>query len=614
MAHSLDDPTAPALHRTLRWQDAFALAMAVSGGLFVSFGFTMAAIGALSALFIWALAAGIGWAQNHLFAEMASMFPDKPGGVPVYAHEAWKERFAPAGALATFGYWFGWSAVISIVSLTAGAIIEARWLSDAAWSFNLGVAQLGTAQIIGIAIILVLMVPNLFGAQPAAWVNKVFGALLLIPLFTFIVAPLISGQWDIANLTWGLGQPGADHWGGWQDAIVWLYLVGWTAYGTEMCAAFTPEYRSNKDARRALSTSGGYTFMMFALVPLGVGGLMTQADAAADPTAVFVSGFASVLPAGFAGDAALLITIGALLMGVNASMADGSRALYGAAIDGLVPRQFEALNRHQVPARAIIAAVVMNILLVIFVSNPISILVAANMGYLLAILLAVSGFLLLRKDRPDAPRTFKLGGWAVPLAAVLTVYGAAVLVIGALSSELSGYGGPEELAIGAGILLLSLVLYVIRRRFQDRLPLLREPREPAATANTGPVTPTSSYQRTKYEVKESPMTQIFFAQHDDAAFEPFELGSVQWLRRPGDNGNEKLSAGIWKVTPEDAPEPFDLPIHQDETIFIASGRIRIEVKGGDTFELTAGSMASLSEGAMTRWTVLEPTIEYFVYS
>lgn len=479
MAHSLDGPTAPALHRTLRWQDAFALAMAVSGGLFVSFGFTMAAIGALSALFIWALAAGIGWAQNHLFAEMASMFPDKPGGVPVYAHEAWKERFAPAGALATFGYWFGWSAVISIVSLTAGAIIEARWLPEAAWSLNLGIAQIGTAQIIGIALILALMVPNLLGAQPAAWVNKVFGALLLIPLFTFVIAPLISGQWDISNLTWGLGQPGADHWGGWQDAIVWLYLVGWTAYGTEMCAAFTPEYRSNKDARRALSTSGGYTFLMFALVPLGVGGLMTQADAAADPTAVFVSGFASVLPAGFAGDAALLITIGALLMGVNASMADGSRALYGAAIDKLVPRQFETLNRHQVPARAIVAAVVMNVLLMIFVSNPISILVAANMGYLLAILLAVSGFLLLRKDRPHALRTFKLGAWAVPLAVVLTIYGAAVLVIGALSSELSGYGGPAELGIGAGILLLSLLLYVFRRRFQDRLPLLREPRSPA---------------------------------------------------------------------------------------------------------------------------------------
>ncbi|MGP9783787.1 APC family permease [Arthrobacter sp. MYb211] len=480
MSASIDpSKSPPTLHRTLRWQDAFALAMAVSGGLFVSFGATMAAIGALSAMFIWALAAGIGWAQNHLFAEMASMFPDKPGGVPIYAHEAWKGRFAPAGALATFGYWFGWSAVISIVSLTAGAIIQVRWFPVATWVLDLGILQVGPAQLIGIVLILALMVPNLFGAQPAAWVNKIFGALLLIPLLTFVVAPLVSGQWDVSNLSWGLGQAGADHWGGWQDAAVWLYLIGWTAYGTEMCAAFTPEYRSKKDARRALSSSGAYTFMMFALVPIGIGGLLSQADAAADPAAVFVSGFAAVLPAGFAGDAALLITIGALLMGVNASMADGSRALFGAAVDGLVPREFEKLNRHQVPARAIAAAVVMNILLVLFVSNPISILVAANIGYLLAILLAVSGFLLLRWDRPDDPRSFKLGRWSIPLAIVLTIYGAAVLIVGAASSQISGYGGPFELTIGVGILLLSLVLFVIRRRFQDRLPLMREPQAPS---------------------------------------------------------------------------------------------------------------------------------------
>lgn len=110
------------------------------------------------------------------------------------------------------------------------------------------------------------------------------------------------------------------------------------------------------------------------------------------------------------------------------------------------------------------------------------------------------------------------------------------------------------------------------------------------------------------------MSQVFHDQHNEAAFEPFEVGTVQWLRRPGDNGNEALSAGIWKVTPQEAPEPFDLPIGQDETIYIVSGRLNIEVKDGDTFDLTAGSMASLSKGAMTRWSVLEPTVEFFVYS
>jgi len=110
------------------------------------------------------------------------------------------------------------------------------------------------------------------------------------------------------------------------------------------------------------------------------------------------------------------------------------------------------------------------------------------------------------------------------------------------------------------------------------------------------------------------MSQVFHAQHDATGFEPFEAGHVQWLRRPGDNGNETLSGGIWQITPEELPEPIDLPIHQDETVYIVSGHLRIEVEGGDTFDLTAGSMASFSRGAKTRWAVLEPTVEFFVYS
>ncbi|MCG2620782.1 APC family permease [Arthrobacter sp. I2-34] len=479
-----DSPTSPArgqeaeatLHQSLRWQDAFALAMAVSGGIFVSFGATMAAIGALSALALWALASAIGWLQNNLFAEMASMFKDKPGGVPTYAYEAWRERFAPAGAIASFGYWFGWAAVLSIVSVTAGGVIQARWFPEQTWALDVGIAQLGLGQLLGIGLILAILVPNLFGAQLAAWVNKVVGAALLVPLLIFIAAPAISGQWSAANLTWGLGGPGADAWGGWQNAIAWLYLIGWTAYGTEMCAAFTPEYRSAKDARKALFTSGGYTFLMFALVPLGVGGLVSQDAAASDVGGIFVNAFAAVIPIGPVADIMLLILLGALLMGVNTGMADASRALYGAALDGLVPRQLEKLNRHGVPARALWTAVAMNIGLIVLVSNPISILVAANLGYLLAILLAVAGFLVLRRDHPGLARSFRAGAYAVPLAAVLTVYGAVVLLVGALSAEITGYGGPVELAIGVGILLLSLVLFVIRRRVQDNLPLFRDPR------------------------------------------------------------------------------------------------------------------------------------------
>ena len=60
-------------------------------------------------------------------------------------------------------------------------------------------------------------------------------------------------------------------------------------------------------------------------------------------------------------------------------------------------------------------------------------------------------------------RSGRQGGLkAIGLAAVL-------MVVGTASAELAGYGGLKEVATGLGILLLSLVLYGIRR-LQDRHP------------------------------------------------------------------------------------------------------------------------------------------------
>lgn len=101
---------------------------------------------------------------------------------------------------------------------------------------------------------------------------------------------------------------------------------------------------------------------------------------------------------------------------------------------------------------------------------------------------------------------------------------------------------------------------------------------------------------------------------DQAASEPFEVGRVQWLRRPGDGDRVGLSAGYWFITPEDAPEPMRVVGHADETINIVEGRLRIEPENGAPVELSAGGSASLNRGVPAMWHVLEPTVEFFVYS
>lgn len=101
---------------------------------------------------------------------------------------------------------------------------------------------------------------------------------------------------------------------------------------------------------------------------------------------------------------------------------------------------------------------------------------------------------------------------------------------------------------------------------------------------------------------------------DRSVAEPFEVGAVQWIRRPGDGGREALSAGFWFVSPQEAPEPVVVVGHADETVYVVEGRLRIEPDGQDAIELTAGGSFSINQGVPATWTVLEPTIEFFIYS
>lgn len=101
---------------------------------------------------------------------------------------------------------------------------------------------------------------------------------------------------------------------------------------------------------------------------------------------------------------------------------------------------------------------------------------------------------------------------------------------------------------------------------------------------------------------------------DREATEPFEVGTVQWLRRPGDGDRGDLAAGYWFITPEETPGPMTITGHADETVHILEGHVTVAVDGGPTLDLRSGSSASINRGVVAVWTVHEPTIEFFVYS
>jgi hypothetical protein len=112
-----------------------------------------------------------------------------------------------------------------------------------------------------------------------------------------------------------------------------------------------------------------------------------------------VPALAKIVGSGAAG-VIIVLLIGSLLLSMISSTADGSRALYGIARDDMTIKQLFHLNRYHVPARAMSVDLVVNVMLVLFIANNLAILYLSNIGYVRSHVFALSGFLLLRRDRP----------------------------------------------------------------------------------------------------------------------------------------------------------------------------------------------------------------------
>src|SRR6185312_9980474 len=234
-------------------------------------------------------------------------------------------------------------------------------------------------------------------------------------------------------------------------------ILAWSAYGTEACATFAPEYKSIQDTHMALRTSAMFMLIVCLLLPLGLGGVTGAVPSATAEGQFYTQAMTQIVGHGAASFFTICI-IASLLLSMTSSTADAGRALFGISRAGMTIKQFGVLNRYHVPARAMTMDLTVNILLVLVIKNNLAILYLSNIGYVMAHVFALSGFLLLRRDRPNWPRPIKVGSAWLPVAAFLCVLNFVFLVVGALAPKLNGYGTWTDFWIGVAVLIGSLVL------------------------------------------------------------------------------------------------------------------------------------------------------------
>ena len=187
----------PHLLKTMRWWDGFVIGLANPGFLLVGLAGSVVTLGPKWATIIWFSSAVVGALQAYVYAEPAAMFPDKSGGLSMYAKEGWKKHFSLAGPIATFGYWFAWSSVLAIYGGIIGTLLLSRFWPDTLADpliFHLAFIDVTWPRVIGALAICSCYVFNIRGMRPAVWFSYVTGAMMVIPVLALAFIPLVNGD------------------------------------------------------------------------------------------------------------------------------------------------------------------------------------------------------------------------------------------------------------------------------------------------------------------------------------------------------------------------------------------------------------------------------------
>jgi APA family basic amino acid/polyamine antiporter len=385
-------------------------------------------------LAIWILGGLFSLAGALTVAELSAMYP-RSGGPYRFVKEAFGEGaaffvgwgyflLAKAGIGAAVAYVFAVYLSYFIPLSALGVTLMAAWSLAALTFVNwLGVKQSGGLQN-GLTVLKGVSLLALIGA-----------AIVLVPTGPPTTTQLLAG-----------------------GSLSAAFIAVLFSYNAWINATFVAE--EVKDPERtlpkALALGVGIVTLLYVGANLAYLKILGPAGVASSQL-VGTDAATMLLPLGgaFIAAAVLVSTFGNL----NGGLMTGARLPMAMSQDGLLPGRLSSLSRSGTPAAALGLQMVASIVLVLTgtFQGIITFSIFVIWGSLLLVAVAI---FKLRRDRPEAPRPYRVVGY--PLTPAIFVFAAGFVVVQTLIDQ------PLSAAYGIGIVLTGVPVYIWMRRRKNR--------------------------------------------------------------------------------------------------------------------------------------------------
>lgn len=442
---------APRLSPTLKPRHVAMISIGgiIGAGLFVNSSAAIASIG--PAIVVCYILAGILiFLSMRMLGELAVANPHT-GFFTDYARKVLGHGFGFVGG---WLYWYFWMVVVAVEAI-AGSNIIAQWIQVPAW-------------LIGLVLLVSLTAVNLMSARSYGEFEFWFSSIKVAAILAFI---LVTGAYVL-----GLMPGHATDFSGFTayrgfapygpvSVLAGVATVIFSLTGAEITTVAAAE--SEQPARAIASMSTALTLRVVLFYVLSVFLII----AAVNWTTIqpghspFVAALAKVgIPGVALGMNIIVLT--AVLSCLNSGLYVTSRALFALAAHGDAPQGLVALNKRQVPARAILAGTVFAYgAIFASIESPTGVFVFLNNSSgtaMLFLYLMIAAAQIRHRNRlsPEAREKLALKMWLFPWLSYLTEIG----IVGVLAAMAFIPALKDELYLTLALIVALVAVYVVFRR------------------------------------------------------------------------------------------------------------------------------------------------------